>query len=175
MGIKYKVDFDIVSDPEKYRRGWTSGLPSTKCGYGSRIDQTKIQRKWIPKVISEYGIASVADIGAGDLLWIDTIELGCDYKAYDLVPRHPSVIEFDLLTDEIPKADCLMVIWVLNHLPPKMARIATEKLLNSGAKYLMYTYEPRMWDFTDLEAVESVVIRHRSDERGNVELRLVEL
>lgn len=175
MDIKYAVDFDIVSNPGKYKQGWTSGLPETPCGYGSCLHQTKTQSKWIPKVVSQYGITSIADIGAGDLNWIKNIDFGCEYTPYDLVPRHPSVIKLDLLTDKIPEADCLFCIWVLNHLPPKMARIATEKLLNSGARYLMYTYEPRMWDFTDLEAIESVVIRRRSDERGNVELRLVEL
>jgi hypothetical protein len=99
------------------------------------------------------------------------------YRAYDLVPRHPSVKQFDLLADDLPEADCYMVLWVLNHFTEKQARRAIERLTSGPAKYLMMTWEPRAFDFLDLPYIETVVIRDRGkgDERGNVELRLHQL
>lgn len=154
----------------KYRNGWASGLPETPCGYGSKLTQTKIQSKWIPKIVKKYRIKSIADIGAGDLQWIKRIDLGCEYTPYDLVPRHPDVIEFNLLVDELPQVDCLMVLWVINHMPEHVAKFAINKLVNSGSKYLLYIYSPRMWDFSDLESIDRIVIR-----QGDVELRLIKL
>ena len=58
---------DIITDAAKYRKGWTGGLPETKCGNGSRMRTTKIQRAWIPEIVKKYNIKSVADVGAGDL------------------------------------------------------------------------------------------------------------
>jgi hypothetical protein len=169
---------DIITDPAKYRRGWNGGLPETPCGSGSRIKNTHIQRKWIPQTIQKYGVKSVADLGAGDLNWMQKTDLGnVRYRAYDLVPRHPSVTQFDLLADDLPEADCYMVLWVLNHFTEKQARRAIERLASGPAKYLMMTWEPRVFNFLNLPSVETVVIRDRGkgDERGNVELRLHQL
>jgi hypothetical protein len=166
---------DIITNPAKYQKGWVGGLPETPCGFGSKMSETEIQRKWIPQTLHKHGIKSVADIGAGDLNWIKHTDLGgIEYQAYDLVPRQPEVTPFNILTDELPEADCYMVLWVMNHFPEEMARIAANKLVAAG-KHLLMTWESRLWDFLDLGPVESVVIRHRpaGDYRGNVELRLI--
>jgi hypothetical protein len=165
---------DLVTDRAKYERGWRGGLPETKCGAGSRLRNTALQREWLSEVVWRYQIESIADLGAGDLNWLQHTDLrGVAYQGYDLVPRHKDVRPFDLLADPIPEADCLWCIWVLNHFPEREAQIALGRMLNSGARFLVYTYEPRMWEFTDLEALESIVIRKRNDSRGNVEMRLV--
>lgn len=167
---------DIVTDEKKYRQGWHGGLPETPCGYGSRISQTRIQRKWIPQTIQKYGIESVADLGAGDLNWIQKTDLGdVKYRAYDLVPRHPSVKRLNILTDPLPEAECYMLLWVLNHFTEDQASTALGRILETRTPWLMMTWEPRMFDFLDLpDIVERVVIRDRGpgDKRGNVELRL---
>ena len=109
---------EIITEVAKYVKGWASGLPETPCGNGSRLNTTKAQREWIPRVISRYGIKTVADIGAGDLNWIAGINLGdVEYTPYDLVPRKPGVIQFDLIHEIPPKVDLIMCLWVLNHLP----------------------------------------------------------
>lgn len=165
---------DVITDREKYERGWKGGLPETPCGAGSTIRNTHKQRQAITEWIEAYGIKSIADLGAGDLNWIRKTDLkGAEYCPYDLVPRHRDVMQYNLLTDPVPQADCLMVLWVLNHFPEAEARHALQKLYYSGARFLMMTWEPRMPKFTDLTAIESVVIRQRQDVRGNVELRLI--
>lgn len=168
---------DVIADQNKYEQGWKGGMPETPCGFGSKLSQTRVQRLVIPKWIEAYGITSVADIGAGDLNWVRKMDLeGTYYRAYDLVPRHPSVRKYDLLTDPVPEADCVMCLWVLNHFPESAARHSIQKLYYSGARFLIMTWEPRMPTFTDLAPVESVVIRRRAkkDVRGDVELRLVQ-
>jgi len=164
----------IDPDRTKYERGWSSGFPETPCGFGSKMSETVIQRDWIPKMVVKHKIKSIADLGAGDLNWIQRMGLppNCKYKPYDLVPRHSSVVQFDMLNDRIPQAHCLMVLWVLNHMPEKMAKFALNKLLKAKARYLMMTYNPVMWDFTDLEYVDNVIIRTRGDVE--YEIRLID-
>ena len=144
---------------QEFERGWGSGRPETPCGSGSKFENTRIQRKWIPEMVAKYNIRSIADMGAGDLNWSGRTEFGCEYTPYDMVPRHPSVVEFNLLTDEVPKVDCLLCLWVLNHLPEVEAEVATKNLMASKSKYLIYTYWPAMADFLDFGSEESVVIR----------------
>jgi len=150
---------DIITDTKKYQNGWRSGLPETACGYGSRRSQTVVQRDTIPRWVREYDILSVADIGAGDLNWIKLVDIGCKYTPYDLVPRHPEVKKFNLLEDRMPQADCLMVMWVLNHFPEEAAELAMEKLTRTKARYLIMSYDHRQWPCTDIPFIEEVDIR----------------
>jgi len=158
----------------EYQRGWHGGLPETPCGYGSKMSSTKFQRHWIPEMVAKYGITSIADIGAGDLNWIKHTKLGCDYAAYDLVPRHDSVTPFDLLKDKLPKADCLMVLWLLNHFSPADQKKAINKLRRAKSRYLMMTWDRRMEPFTDLNSVEKEILSVARDGR-DLEIRLIQL
>ena len=152
---------DTITDQKKYIKGWTGGLPETPCGFGSKIRQTAKQREWIPQIIKLHGIITVADIGAGDLNWINqmTLPLGTEYSAYDLVPRQPSVKQFNVLEDDCPKADLLMVLWVINHFPVDMMKIAIDNVLSSGSKYLLMTYDSRLPDFMDLPFIDEIKLR----------------
>lgn len=136
---------DVIYDRHKFVRGWTGGLPETPCGYGSRLDQTEAQRRWIPEIVAKYGITSIGDIGAGDLNWIRQMRLprGVTYAAYDLVPRHPDVSQIDIVRDVPRRFDLLMCLWVLNHLPPDACRAALGNLRVSGSRYLLMTDRPK--------------------------------
>jgi len=156
-----------------FAAGWRSGMPETPCGRGSRLVETQIQRKWIPAVVAEYGIKSIADIGSGDLNWIKKTKLGCKYEAFDLVPRVDGVTKLNLLTDQIPKADCLMVLWVINHFSPANQIKAMKKLMSSGARYLIITYDNRLESIINQPYIEMVLLRH---DRGiDSEMRLLKL
>lgn len=156
-------------DDKDYKKGWQSGLPETPCGSGSKLSETKAQRKWIPQMVEKYGIKSIADIGAGDLNWASRTAFGCEYTPYDLIPRAQGVIKFDLLTDKLPHADCFMVLWVTNHMTGEQAQHATHRILHSRARYLLTTYRKGLWNFIDRTVLESVEI-------GNgAEIRLIEL
>ena len=164
---------DVITDPGKYRRGWRGGLPETPCGFGSRLSETAIQRAWLPDIIGRYAITSVADIGAGDLNWIKAVTLGCEYRAYDLVPRHPSVTEFNLLTDPCPQADLLLCLWVLNHFPPEMGVLGLNRLRSSGSKFLAMTWDSRL-PYLDTDYIEQVQIRDANPgHHDGIYLRLI--
>jgi len=165
-----------MTDAEFFK-GWTGGLPETPCGFGSKVGQTRKQRAVIPGWIEKYKITSVADIGAGDLNWAKLVDFGCPYAAYDLIPRVPGVVSYNLITQPLPRADCYMVLWVLNHLSVSRCKVAIRKLLKSKARFLMVTYDPRMPESTDLEAIESVVLysKANAEPKGEFELRLIRL
>ena len=133
------------------------------------MHNTKTQRALIPRWVADYGILDIADIGAGDLGWIKQTKLGCAYRAFDLIPRHPEVQQFDLLTDPLPDADCYMVLWVLNHLTAEQARAASDKIMRSKARYLITTWREDYHNFVDATVLERCAIF------GGAELRLIEL
>lgn len=156
-----------------FATGWRSGMPETPCGRGSRFAETKVQRKWIPEVIAKHGIKSIADIGAGDLNWITRTNLNCKYAAYDLIPRVDSVTKLNLLKDPLPQADCLMVLWVLNHFPPADQRKAMRKLIKADSRYLIITFDHRLESIIDHPYTDKVLLRH--DRGVDLEMRVIKL
>jgi len=168
---------DIILDVERYKKGWKGGLPETPCGMGSRVSETVLQREWIPKMIRKYKIKTIADIGAGDLNWIQHMKMpkALEYKAYDLVPRHPDVMSFNLLEEIPPKVDLIFCLWVLNHFTYEHCLIALENLKASGSKYMMMTHRP-IWAHEqppelNMEALETLIIRE--DKQDQIKLVLL--
>jgi hypothetical protein len=105
---------------------------------------TKEQREFLARIFDDYGIGSIADIGAGDMNWIKHMDLtGIEYMPYDLVPRHDSVAEFDLLQDIPPAADLILCLWVLNHMDYNDCKTAIQHLKWSGAEYIAMTDRPQ--------------------------------
>lgn len=118
---------------------WTGGHI---CGRGSVFEHTKFAREQLISVIVAYKIKSIADIGAGDLSWISSIDFGdVKYTAYDLVPRHTDVIKFDITLDVAPTVDLIFSRYVLNHLSdvPELHEAAIKNIKNSNSKFLLMT------------------------------------
>ena len=120
---------------------WSSGLPETVCGKGSKISETKVIRKWLPEVVRSFRIESIADVGCGDQNWIRQTNLhGAVYVGFD-IEHTPE--KFDVLRDVLPEAfDLVLCIYVLNHLynPGDLER-ALRNLRKSGSRYLLATYD----------------------------------
>jgi hypothetical protein len=147
---------------DNFAGGWKGGLPETPCGYGSTLAATERQRRWIPAIFELYEIRSVADIGAGDLNWIAETDLsGINYRAYDLNPRAPGVERFNLLEEIPPAADCIMCLWVLNHLAEEEVETALANIAASGASYLMVTHRPACPII--LESIEILPLNEKGD------------
>lgn len=166
---------DIVTQVDKYVKGWSGGLPETPCGHGSKFSTTEAQRKWIPEIIEKYDIQTIADIGAGDLNWIKRTNLnGAEYTPYDLVPRQPEVKRFDLLQQIPPKVDLIMCLWVLNHFPFEHCQQAIKNLKASGAKYLMMTdrlrYRADQPPEIDMPFIDKLVLNDKGDSIKLVQL-----
>lgn len=160
---------DIITDLEKFKKGWRGGLPETQCGYGSTLEATKAQREWIPKIIKKHRIKTIADVGAGDLNWFSRLNLPKTVQVthYDVYPRKPEVIKFDLLKESPPASDLIMCLWVLNHFDFDSCRQAIENLKASGSKYLMMTDRP-IWHHEQppeikMEYVEELKLNAKGD------------
>lgn len=166
---------DIITDPDKWRAGWSGGGSETKCGQGSTLSKTVFQRKWIPEVIAKHGITDIADIGAGDLNWAKRTKFGCKYSAYDLVPRHPDVRQFNVLTDPLPESDCYMLMWVLHHFPPHDQAATMLKLLDTNARFVLMTWQESMETCTNLPYIEKAVLRKTAAHNLDLEIRLCKL
>lgn len=130
-----------MSEPTKvndFARGFSGGKPDTLCGRGSRMDRTVNVRKVLPEWIERYGIKTLNDAGAGDLNWISTVNLGADYRGFDIFLRHNSVTQWDITRDALPAADAILCRHVLNHLSPE--QVATVLgLFRQSAQYLIAT------------------------------------
>jgi hypothetical protein len=158
---------DIVKTQTKWEKGWTGGLPETPCGSGSKLVNTKTQREWLPRMWKKYGVRTIADVGAGDLNWIKEMDMTAyKYMPFDLVPRHPSVSEFNLIEQKPPAVDCVLCLWVLNHLPLHDAQRAWDNLWSCNSRYLIITHRER-WasehPFLDRPCLENVALNGKGD------------
>lgn len=131
-----------LTDQEMHDRmvnGWRAGKPHTVCGNGSLDENTANIRRWLPGLIKKYDIESIADAGAGDLFWVSQVQWSVHaYHAYDLIPRRPEVVQWDITRDALPKCDAVLVRMVLNHLDPQRVCMALN-LFRQSAKYLIAT------------------------------------
>jgi len=118
------------------RQGWGGGLyDGTPCGGGSTRASAGSVAGALPLLIGRYGIKSVCDAGAGDLHWISAIPLP-GYRAFDLVPRHARVEQFDITTQFLPACDLILCRHVLIHFDPARIEMALDLFQQSG-KYLL--------------------------------------
>lgn len=124
----------------KMAKGWMSS--ETPCGRGSEKAMTTGVRQLIPLLIKEHGFTTIADAGAGDLNWMRFVDIPEDvtYQGYDLHPRHPDVIEFDITSQVLVPCDLIICRHVLNHLSVKLANDAITNFMASRARYLLMTF-----------------------------------
>ncbi|MBX3217652.1 MAG: class I SAM-dependent methyltransferase [Labilithrix sp.] len=99
-------------------------------GLGSTVAATALYRTYLQAFLKEHKIKSVVDAGCGDWEFSKAMDWsGIDYKGYDVVEpviaknkqRHEAAnVHFftaDIVEDDLPAADLLLVKHVLQHLP----------------------------------------------------------
>lgn len=123
---------------KKFKTVKWSGHP---CGYGSKFGKTQNIRNFLPKIVADYNIQSIADAGAGDLSWISHVEWPHEvkYMAYDIYPRHKDVIKFDITSQVIPTVDLILCRYVLNHLDSVLRQEAIKRFCESDSKFILLT------------------------------------
>lgn len=139
---QYGYDGQTADDMRlKMRLGWRSHGHETDCGQGSEYGMTVAVRNLLPIICGDYNIQSVLDAGAGDLNWMSLVKWpnGVSFRAFDLVPRHPDVEEFDITTQIPPKVDLIICRHVLNHLSVRHAVAAVNNFGDSRSRYLLVT------------------------------------
>jgi len=131
--------------------GW--GGTESVSGSGSSLDQTAVIRHEIPKLLAELGAKSLLDIPCGDHHWMSQTDLsGIDYVGADIVgeliaqnhERFPGkrFERLDILTDQLPRADVVLIRDCLVHFPFYEIRKAIKTIIASGAEWLLATTFP---------------------------------
>lgn len=142
----YKEIFSKIYDTYGF------GSEESRSGHGSTFEQTETIRNEIKKIVKEKGIKSVVDIPCGDFNWMRDIVFRFEsYFGGDIVPQCVAennrrysnscikFAEFDLIKDDIPECDLLIVRDVIGHLPIDEATKAVKNILKSKAKYILTT------------------------------------
>jgi hypothetical protein len=124
-------------------------------GLGSDLNQTKVVRRELPVLFSDYCIVSMLDIPCGDFHWMRHVDLhGVDYVGADIVPdlirrnaeRYArSNVQFrtlDLMSEPLPQVDVIFSRDCLVHFSYEDIRRALVNICASNSKYLLATTFP---------------------------------
>ena len=144
--------------PDVFGRVYDSnywGNSESRSGNGSDLSQTEQIRAQIPRLIREFGIATMLDIPCGDFFWMKECELGiAAYIGADILPgmiadlnaRHANAqrqfMVLDLTEDRLPKVDLIFCRDVLVHFSSTDIQSALANLKRSGSTYLLTTTFP---------------------------------
>jgi SAM-dependent methyltransferase len=144
--MNYKDIFNNIYDNNGF------GSLESKSGPGSTLDETHKLRESIKKIIKDKNIKSVVDIPCGDFNWMKEIVFNFEsYIGGDIVKKaidennerysnsRIKFIEFDILNDEIPTGDLLIVRDIIGHFPIEDGIKILKNILNSKCKYLLST------------------------------------
>lgn len=128
------------------------GSEESRSGPGSTLEETKLIREKLVELINEKNIKSVIDIPCGDWNWMKEIAENFDfYIGGDIVDEcvisnnekyggdKIKFLNIDLLTDEIPEGDLLIVRDVIGHYPIEDGDLILKNILKSKCKYLLTT------------------------------------
>lgn len=127
------------------------GIP---CGTGSTPVAMRDVVRELPRILSEYQIHSISDVGCGVADWIKPLILpGVEYHGYDLIQelvyknsaggwdRCFSV--FNVLLDQLPQRDLILCRDLLIHLCTDDLLLALTNFKKSQSKYLLASTYPR--------------------------------
>ena len=129
-----------------------TGQDETRSGPGSSLEQTKTIRDGLETLFREKNIETVLDIPCGDFNWFKKIVFNLKhYIGGDIVKDaisennklySNSIIEFremDVLIDELPSVDLIIVRDLLGHYPIEEGHKIITNILNSNSKYVLFT------------------------------------
>jgi hypothetical protein len=128
------------------------GSTESRSGPGSTLEETRLLRDRIKDLIKVYDIKSVVDAPCGDFNWMKEIVFSFErYMGGDIVEacikenneRYSNsrikFITLDLLKDEIPEGDLLIVRDIIGHFPIEDGKKIVDNILKSNCKYLLST------------------------------------
>jgi hypothetical protein len=146
VGVPYEPVFRAMGDMHRHH------CNESISGPGSSLAETRQIRAGLPPLLAELGVRSLLDAPCGDFNWmkevaLDSVEyLGIDVQ-HDLVeenrrryagPRR-RFQRLDLLSDDLPTADCILCRDCLVHLTLDEIGLVLQNFKRSGARYLLTT------------------------------------
>jgi hypothetical protein len=145
---------------QKYRQFWFSRIyqhniwqdAESRSGPGSTLKATESIRRELPEVLRKARARTMLDVPCGDFNWMRHVPLDLDqYIGADIVPdlialnqqrygdaRHQFIVR-DLIQDDLPKVDLVMVRDLFIHLSYRNIFRALANLRRSGTEYLLAT------------------------------------
>ncbi len=144
-----------LRDPQKiFREIYSSNAwdgTESVSGPGSTMDATKGIREALPGLIVELKINTLLDVPCGDVYWISScLPKSVQYIGGDIVPeliernrqKFPSLGSFmtlDLVRDDLPKSDMILIRDCMIHLPNYLIIQALGNIKRSASTYLLAT------------------------------------
>lgn len=132
-------------------------------GVGSNMVQTEVIRDQLPLIWSQLNIKSLLDVPCGDFNWMQHVDLSSiTYIGGDIVTElikhnqrsysNPECrfVRMDLLTDQLPKVDCILCRDCLVHLSTRHTKLALMNLIKSNSTYLITTTYPNQTSNVDI-------------------------
>jgi hypothetical protein len=130
--------------------------PESVSGSGSTLEQTRVLRRRLPRLLRDLDVQTVLDIPCGDFNWLREVDLGVrDYLGADIVAaltdanqarygvtapgRSIRFAKLDLLTSPLPRADLVLCRDCLVHFAVRHVWQALGQIKRSGAKYFLTT------------------------------------
>lgn len=124
-------------------------------GQGSSTLQTVLLVRELPGLLEEVGVRSLLDLPCGDFAWMARVDRSrFTYIGGDIVPEliernrrlhgdaRTTFDVIDLVVDDLPAADVVLVRDCLVHLSPALVWCALGRLRRSGSRYLLTTTYP---------------------------------
>lgn len=138
-----------------YRRNaW--GSPESRSGAGSEWRHTEILRPALADFFLEKNIQTVLDVPCGDFHWFSQMDLtALDYTGGDIVPElvarnqaawgndQRRFVVLDLLEDDFPAADALLVRDALVHFSHKQVHRALDNIRRAPVSWVLLTHFPQ--------------------------------
>ena len=156
--------------------------PESASGFGSTLLATRQAREGLECLIAAHGIRSILDAPCGDFNWMRELRFDGEYIGGEIVPglieanqaRYGSdkrrFLHFDLVADDLPRADLVLCRECLNHLSLEEAAAALRNLAQAARKLLIVTHYPQHGSNADQQA--SFRYRHLNLTRAPFGLRL---
>jgi len=124
----------------------------------------KALRDELPQLLKKLQVKSLLDIPCGDFSWLSSVDLGFfDYTGGDIVElmiqnntKHYAnekrrFLKLDILRDVIPKADLVLSLYLLIHLPIEDCLKSFKNIKKTGAKYLLIDTYPSVKENKDVQ------------------------
>ena len=133
-----------------YQKNYWGG--ESRSGPGSGLEQTKIVRKEISKILEDFEINSILDIPCGDFHWFKEMDFtSISYIGADIVKDlidlnttkyskpNRTFIYLDIRHEKLPKVDLILCRDLFVHLSFNDIQKSINKIKESGSKYLLIT------------------------------------
>lgn len=150
--VKDVAHMDVKSKFTKVYEDNIFGGEESRSGEGSNLEQTRVIREELPKLLADLKIMTMLDAPCGDWNWMRATDLGSTkYTGVDIVEpliesnrvKYGSpTVQFaclDIANEELPRADLIFSRDCLVHLSFEDAFKVLRNFQRSGATYLLTT------------------------------------